>query len=198
MTQAVLQRLVDSFFPGDFTEVVLKRAPHLAPYKDDPSYATYFQKPTVQISSEAGGRYLSVRHQALGLNISCYVKPVEACCGMAFLHTFNVSLNNMLSQEQFEQLMDCFLGYIATHITSTVEQRIMVNMIETSGKYKDPLADMSEHKVNEDMIMFKPLWDYLHKNSQKVNVQYMPNKNTGNVILHMEVLTKSGQFHKAN
>lgn len=192
MSQARMQKLIDQWFPAATAkELVLAVAPHLKPYENDPNYAPNFAAPRVAFSAHA----FSINQSILGISISASYKAVEACCGMGFLHTFQAHLGQHLSQEQYETLMDVFLNHCEGSVSSTVGQRFMVNMIEMAGG-GDHLADMSEHVVKEHRIDNYPLWEYLHKRAKKVNVSYMPNRNSGNVILHMEVLTQPNLFNK--
>lgn len=112
------------------------------------------------------------------------LKGVETCCAMSFLYGFSV--HERIPQEIVDFVLTTVLRkmyQIRYYLTS---DRLIINMVGKNEKLYDPLA--TARIVDDPTVDYKPYWTYFQKHAARVNTMLMPNKNTGRIIHHMEVL----------
>lgn len=115
--------------------------------------------------------------------LRCYVKPVESCCAMSFLFSFTTVTG---ASEVVTLVMTQALRAIRRSGYGLSSNRLIVNMVEQVGGHKDPLEVV---KASENpVMMYQEFYQFFQKYAAKVNVMLMPNRNTGRIIHHMEVL----------
>lgn len=195
MNLKTIQAIVDELAPdGDWSKVIIAYAPSYEKYKNVAGYEGYFAAPKVQLTSNNGNLTLSVHHAVLGYLVGCSLKPVESCCGMTFLYAFRTGQPKLVPDEWFKKVMDAFfLNALDWSFFSS--RRVIVNMVESGRSIYDPQKVVGPRDDGRDAIIAYPqFYNYFHKNAAKVNTMLMPNKNTGNVIHHMEVLFDNDYF----
>lgn len=169
-------------------------------YSKDSRYDQYLKDlsndatASVTYDPDTGDISVSVDLQCLGTVLRFYIKPVESCCAMSFLYGF--MLNTKLPQELIDKLMVAAMQSVKSCCMSS--NRLIVNMVETSQSIKDPLAVPKVLTEETGLTLnYQPLWKFFQTHAARVNTMLMPNKNTGRIIHHMEVLVDDSFFHKA-
>lgn len=141
------------------------------------------------VRSQLIARTATLNNTALSVNVSSaltmgfQIKAVESCCAMKFLYSFSVDAKTPEAEKAVDEILNIYFKEMGPMLTS---RRLIINMVEQRGtRHMDPFEVVEA--VADPKIVFKPLWNYFHK-YHKVNTMLMPNKNTGNIIHHMEVL----------
>lgn len=141
----------------------------------------------VSISPTTAGYQLTIVYNTNQMVTLCLDKT-PACCGMAFIHSFIIK--STIREQDLKYFMDTLLAWAKKNI-SGANSRFIVNMVETrrtpaGDGFLDPMEELTT--IDDPQIQYKPLWNYLHTNAQAVRTSLMPNRNTGNIIHHMECI----------